>query len=138
MPSQNSVKQDLPRMRLALYHFSKNSRSEPYEKHLSYCQQKLWQNTLNWQTTREDFAAFYARVTTTLELMPTDVVDRTTLSVDESIKEIIKQKGQRIKFWFCFDMLLNVFRCIGFYFYTECLASLYKHTLPASEIFNIM
>ena len=64
--------------------------------HIVMC--RFRQDALDQQITGEDFAAFSARVKTTLEMIPIDVVDKTILSMGKRIKEIIKRKGQRIKF----------------------------------------
>ena len=63
---------------------------------------RLRQDALDQQLTREDFAAFPARVKTTLKTIPIDVVDRTILPKAKITDEIIKRKGQRIKYYFCF------------------------------------
>ena len=60
--------------------------------------QRLCQDALDHQKTRENFAVFSTRVKTTLETIPIDVVDQTILSMGKRINEIIKRKGQRIKY----------------------------------------
>ena len=76
----------------------------PIENIFHIVKRRLRQDALDQQITREDFAAFSARVKTTLETIPIDVVDRTILSMGKRINEIIKRKGQRIKYYFCFYM----------------------------------
>ena len=62
--------------------------------------QKFHQNSLDQLITGENFAALSPRVNTTLKLIPTDVVDRTILSMGKRINKIIKLKGQRNKNYF--------------------------------------
>lgn len=73
------------------YHSSKKSRC---------FKQKFHQNSLDQQITGENFAVLSTRVNTTLELIPTDVVDRTILSMNKRNNNIIKLKGQRNKNYF--------------------------------------
>ena len=70
----------------------------PIENIFHIVKRRLRQDALDQQITQEDFAAFSARVKTTLETIPIDVVDRTILSMGKRINEIIKRKGQRIKY----------------------------------------
>ena len=70
----------------------------PIENIFHIVKSRLRQDTLDQQITREDFAAFSAKVKTTLETVPIDMVDRTILSMGKRINEIIKRKGQRIKY----------------------------------------
>ena len=60
--------------------------------------QRLNQDTLDQQITREDFAAFFVRVKTTLESIPTDEGEKTILSLGMRIHQIIKHKRQRVKY----------------------------------------
>ena len=62
----------------------------PVENILHIARQRLHQDHLDRQITREGFAAFSARVKTTLKLMPIYVVDRTILSMGKGINEVIK------------------------------------------------
>ena len=70
----------------------------PIKNFFHIVKQRLRQDALDQQITLEDFAAFSARVKTTLEAIPIDVVARTILSMGKRINEIIKQKGQRIQY----------------------------------------
>ena len=70
----------------------------PIENIFHIVKQRLHQDALNRQITRKDFAGFSARVKTIPELIPNDVVDRTTLFLGRRINEIIKRKGLIIKY----------------------------------------
>ena len=70
----------------------------PIKKIFHIVKLMLHQDALDRQLTQDDFAAFYARVKTTLELIPIDVVDRTILSMGKRINEIVAQKEHRIKY----------------------------------------
>ena len=77
-------------MRLPLEIFTIPARS-PYLKTISQIvKPRLHQDALDQQITRKDFAAFSARVKTTLETIPIDVVDRTILAMSKITDEVIK------------------------------------------------
>ena len=65
----------------------------PIENIFHIVKWRLHQDALDQQITRKDFATFSARVRTTLESIPIDMVDRTILSMGKRINEIIKRKG---------------------------------------------
>ena len=100
-PSQNSVKARSAWDEVGARKFTIPARSpdlNPIENIFHIVKRRLRQDALDQQITRGDFAAFSARVKTTLETIPIDVVDRTILSMGKRINEIIKRKGQRIKY----------------------------------------
>ena len=100
-PSQNSVKARSAWDEVGARKFTIPARSpdlNPIENIFHIVKRRLRQDALDQQITQEDFAAFSARVKTTLETIPIDVVDRTILSMGKRINEIIKRKGQRIKY----------------------------------------
>ena len=74
----------------------------PTKKIFHVVKRMLHEDALDRRITQEDFAAFYARVKTTLEFIPIDVVDRTILSMGKRINEIVTQKEQKIKYQFYF------------------------------------
>ena len=99
-PSQNSVKARSTWDEIGARKFTIPARSldlNPIKNLFHIVKRRLHQDALDQQITREDFAAFSARIKTTLETIPIDVVDRTILSMGKRINEIIKRKGQRIK-----------------------------------------
>ena len=61
----------------------------PIENIFHIVKQSFRQDALDQQMIQEDFTAFLARVKTTLESIPIDIVDRTTLSMGKIINEII-------------------------------------------------
>ena len=106
-PSQNSVKARSLWDEVSVQKFTTPARSpdlNPTENIFHIVKCRLCQDALDQQITQEDFVVFSARVKTTLEMIPIDVVDKTILSMGKRIKEIIKRKGQRIKCQFCFYM----------------------------------
>ena len=54
------------------------------------------------QITRGDFAIFSARVKTTLETIPIDVVDRTTLSMTREPIKLLNEKDTELNTSFVF------------------------------------
>ena len=54
------------------------------------------------QITRGDFAAFSARVKTTLETIPIDVVDRSTLSMTREPVKLLNEKDTELNTSFVF------------------------------------
>ena len=75
-----------------------HGRTNATKKIFHVVKRMLHQDALDRRITQEDFAAFYARVKTTLEFIPIDVVDRTILSMGKRINEIVTQKEQKIKY----------------------------------------
>ena len=67
-------KLDLPGIGLAfkIYHSSRSPDLNPIENIFHIVKQRLHQDALDRQITREDFAVFFARVKTTLGLIPAD------------------------------------------------------------------
>ena len=59
---------------------------------------RLCQDALDRQKTKCDFGTFSRKVKNSLGSIPIDLVDRTILPMGKRIKEIIKQKGQRMKY----------------------------------------
>ena len=100
-PSQNNVKARPAWDEVGARKFTIPARSpdlNPTENIFHIVKRRLRQDALDQQITREDFAAFSARVKTTLETITIDVVDRTNFSMGKRINEIINRKGQRIKY----------------------------------------
>ena len=100
-PSQNSVKARSAWNEVGARKFTIPARSpdlNPIENIFHLVKRRFCQDALDQQITREDFVAFSARVKTTLETIPIDVVDRTVLSMGKRINKIIKRKGQRMKY----------------------------------------
>ena len=100
-PSQNSVKARSAWDKVGARKFTIPERIpdlNPIENIFHIVKRRFRQDALDQQITREGFAAFSARVKTTLETIPINVVDRTILSMGKRINEIIKRKGQRIKY----------------------------------------
>ena len=100
-PSQNSVKARSAWDEVGDRKFTIPARNQdlnPIKNIFHIVKRRLRQDPLDQQITREDFATFSARVKTTLKMIPIDVEDRTILSMGKRINEIIKRKGQRIKY----------------------------------------
>ena len=64
----------------------------PIENILHIVKKKLHQDPLEMKIEREDFDEFSARVKTTLESVPVDVVDRAIQMMDKVIDLIVKRK----------------------------------------------
>ena len=100
-PSQNGVKARSAWVEVGTRKFTIAARSPdliPNENIFHTVKQRLRQDALDQKVTQEDFAVFSARVKTTLESIPIDVVDRTMLSMNKRTNGINKRKGQRTKY----------------------------------------
>ena len=103
-PSQNSVKSRSARDEVDTQKFTIPART-PYLnpiENIHFGNQRRRQDTFDQQITREDFAVFPARVMTTLELIPTDVVDKTNCFMGKRTNEIVKVKDRGLNTSFVF------------------------------------
>ena len=111
-PSQNSVKSRSAWDEVETQKFTIPARTpdlNPIEN-INFANQRRRQDTFDQQITREDFAVFPARVMTTLELIPTDVVDKTNHFMGKRTNEIVKVKDRGLNTSFVF-----ICRCFQMY-----------------------
>ena len=70
----------------------------PIENLFHLIQSKLGRDALERNITNENFERFSERVKETMENYPVDAIDKIIDSMDRRISEIIKCKGQRLKY----------------------------------------
>ena len=100
-PSQNSRKAREAMYQVGAKKFSIPPRSpdlNPIENVFHNIKSQMRDDAFNKRITNETYSQFCARVKDTLLNYPTEIIDRTIMSMDKRIDLVIKAKGQRIRY----------------------------------------
>ena len=100
-PSQNSRKAQEAMYQIGAKKFSIPARSpdlNPIENVFHNIKSKMRDDAFNKGITNETYSQFCARAKETLQNYPSEIIDRTIMSMDKRIDLVIKAKGQRIRY----------------------------------------
>ena len=100
-PSQNSKAAREEIARLGYVHLKIPPRSpdlNPIENVFNQVQVKLCKDALQQRITNETYAEFKQRIIQTMLAFPVENIDRVILSMPKRIKELLKNKGDRLKY----------------------------------------